>query len=766
MEGANTAVPAENGTKRSHEPELDHEPETKKVKVDSSTVKPTVVEDSNQAAHVEEIAEKSQPEGNEVKVTSESTQNNDASKVAPEATDVNIDARSLPRGTAPIKPEYLIPVPNRADDAEIDDDAAEAKTTDPRDRGRDGGGKGRDGGKKKKQRGQNEKRDFGRSIDAKGLCSSRAFTNEFSPAECKFERCNFLHDLREYFATGRRQDLETFDGKCPVYETIGECPMGWKCLFVKSHSTETTHADGRKELVLLTNPGKQKSKAEGHVDKGESNLPGVINAVSAERKAQLNRRKYDLSRSEKYVEWLDKDTGLMRKIFNSRKDDQATKTQEEKLQEYRAEFVDPPFKPSEKRRIYFGRETPVLAPLTTQGNLPFRRLCVELGAGATYSEMAVGMHLIQGQKSEWALLKAHESEATPPRFENPATAAPGYDNSRDLKFGAQIASNQPYIAVKTVQALTENIPHLRLVDLNCGCPIDMVFKQGAGSALLDAPAKLEKMIRGMNAVSGEVPITCKLRLGVKDGRPTAQRTIERLAFGASDAGNVLGAPGCAAITLHGRSRQQRYKNLADWGYIAECATMIKDYKATAAALTDTVREPDAGTLANGGRMFFLGNGDCYSHLDYFSHIDDARVDSVMIARGALIKPWIFEEIEKGQYLDKSASERLAYIEKFARYGIESWGSDEIGIGNTRRFLLEYLSFTHRYIPLGLLEHLPPRINDRPPAFRGRDDLETLLASNNYKDWIKISEMFLGPAPGGFKFAPKHKSNSYEVEAEG
>lgn len=136
-------------------------------------------------------------------------------------------------------------------------------------------------------------------------------------------------------------------------------------------------------------------------------------------------------------------------------------------------------------------------------------------------------------------------------------------------------------------------------------------------------------------------------------------------------------------------------------------------------------------------MYFLGNGDCYSHVDYFDHLEKAKVDSVMIGRGAIVKPWIFEEIEKGQYLDKSASERLTYIEKFCRYGMEAWGSDELGIGYTRRFLLEFLSFFYRYIPVGVLDHLPPSLNDRPPAYRGRNDLEILLASDNYKDWIKI-----------------------------
>ncbi|KAG7148567.1 hypothetical protein HYQ46_002571 [Verticillium longisporum] len=293
----------------------------------------------------------------------------------------------------------------------------------------------------------------------------------------------------------------------------------------------------------------------------------------------------------------------------------------------------------------------------------------------------------------------------------------------------------------------------------------MLFKAGGGSALLEAHGKLERMVRGMNTVSGEIPVTVKIRTGVRNNRPTATSIINKLAFGAREHRERLGAPGCAAITLHGRSREQRYTRRADWSYVAECAALIKSYNETKDADTDTIREPDASTLPNSkdGKMYFLGNGDCYSHVEYFDHIDNAGVDSVMIGRGALVKPWLFEEIEKGQYLDKTATERLGYIEKFVRYGLEAWGSDELGIGFTRRFLLEWMSFTHRYVPLGILEHLPPSLNDRPPAFRGRNEMETLLASNNYKDWIKISEMYLGPCHPGFTFQPKHKSNAYDAE---
>lgn len=67
----------------------------------------------------------------------------------------------------------------------------------------------------------------------------------------------------------------------------------------------------------------------------------------------------------------------------------------------------------------------------------------------------------------------------------------------------------------------------------------------------------------------------------------------------------------------------------------------------------------------------------------------------------------------------------------------------------------------------MLEVLPPNIQDRPPLWKGRNEMETLLASGNSKDWVKISEMFLGRVKENtFNFIPKHKSNSYEIEAEG
>ncbi|RSL51717.1 hypothetical protein CEP54_011268 [Fusarium duplospermum] len=680
----------------------------------------------------------------------------------------HVDGRT--KGVAPIKKEYLVDVSALKDasaDDVNDDDAAEGRgatngASDERNGERNDRKSGKGKKDKKKQKGQNTERSFGKFDDAFRICNSRAFYPEFSPRECKFgDRCKLSHDLRKYLEEGRRGDVETFDGKCPVFTAHGHCPSGWKCRFVKSHMKEIEHEDGRKELVLINTSADGGQNGEPQDEESEEQRPGVSNIVSMDKKIDLNRKRTDFTKADQYITWLNKEAKLSEEFMNRRKNQS-----DEGIEDLRARYVDPPFKPSEKRRLYFGPETPTLAPLTTQGNLPFRRLCVELGAQLTYSEMAIGMPLIQGTKADWTLLKVHDSELTPPKM-NPGSVPifEDYDHSRDLKFGAQISGNNHWVVSKAADVLNRYCPHLRLIDLNCGCPIDMVFKSGGGSALLENHGKMERMIRGMNAMSGEIPITAKIRTGIRNNRPTATQLIGKLAFGAREHRERLGAPGCAALTLHGRSREQRYTKKADWGYIGECAALIKTYNKEKDSLTDTVAEPDESSLPNAkdGRMYFLGNGDCYSHTEYYENIEKARVDTVMIGRGALIKPWIFEEIEKGQYLDKSSSERLSYIEKFVRYGLDAWGSDELGIGFTRRFLLEWLSFAHRYVPVGLLEYLPPSLNDRPPKYKGRDEMETLMASNNFRDWIKISEMFLGPVHPTFNFQPKHKSHAYEAE---
>ncbi|EGW33172.1 uncharacterized protein SPAPADRAFT_60480 [Spathaspora passalidarum NRRL Y-27907] len=338
--------------------------------------------------------------------------------------------------------------------------------------------------------------------------------------------------------------------------------------------------------------------------------------------------------------------------------------------------------------------------------------------------MALAVPLIQGTNPEWALPKAHCSEY------------PG--------FGVQIAASKHWMAAKAAETIYKETSNVSELNLNCGCPIDLLYRQGQGSALLDQPSRLMRILRGMNASSGDIPVTVKIRTGTKDGKNTAKSLVER----------VLKEGDVAAITLHGRSRQQRYTREADWEYISEVGQVVKQW--------NDKKEEDKES-SDTPRTFFVGNGDVFTHLDWHTAVDTDGIDSVMVARGALIKPWIFEEVEAGQYLDKSASERLDILKTYADFAIEHWGSDDYGVGLARRFMCEFLSFTHRYIPVGILERLPPKINERPPKWMGRNDMETLLASTDYKDWIKITELFLGKAGEDFQFIPKHKSNAYEQD---
>ena len=130
--------------------------------------------------------------------------------------------------------------------------------------------------------------------------------------------------------------------------------------------------------------------------------------------------------------------------------------------------------------------------------------------------------------------------------------------------------------------------------------------------------------------------------------------------------------------------------MADWDYIAHCAEYA---------------DP----------MPLFGNGDVMNFEDYYHYKENSKIAGALLARGALIKPWLFTELKEKRHWDISAQERLEIFKEYTNYGLDHWGTDTRGVENTRRFLLEWMSFTHRYIPLGVLERPIHRINERPPC---------------------------------------------------
>ncbi|RDD37049.1 tRNA-dihydrouridine(47) synthase [NAD(P)(+)]-like [Trichoplax sp. H2] len=555
-------------------------------------------------------------------------------------------------GVAPIKSEFLRcrPPPRTTTDSSAQ--ATELQKDEPQQN---------NGSNRKRKRGQNKKRPLTTSIEKGKLLCPKLIADEV----CEFgTSCRFLHDV-DAFLQSKPPDL---GDKCVIFDAYGKCPYGLACRYGSSH------VNNKKNVI----------------DEERLRASATKNCMSKEALSDLRKKKIQFPKADAYVKAIS--------AMNDMKNDAAegrstigTLTDEDLIT----------IRPEEKKQINFSNKL-FLAPLTTVGNLPFRRICKTFGADVTCSEMALCTNLLQGQQSEWALVKRHESE--------------------DL-FGLQVCGAWPDTLARLSEYINDRV-NVDFVDLNLGCPIDLVFHQGAGSALMGRANKLQQIVTGMSSILS-VPLTVKLRTGILAKKSTAHKLIPQIReWGAS------------LVTLHGRSREQRYTKLADWSYINECATAA---------------DP----------MPLIGNGDILSFEDYLEHMNNTNVAGVMIARGALIKPWLFTEIKERRHWDISANERFEFLRKYVNYGLEHWGSDSLGVEKTRRFLLEWLSFLHRYIPIGVLERVPQRINDRPPYYVGRNDLETMMSSTDCTDWVKLSEMLLGSVPTNFQFLPKHRANSYQ-----
>jgi len=307
------------------------------------------------------------------------------------------------------------------------------------------------------------------------------------------------------------------------------------------------------------------------------------------------------------------------------------------------------------------------------------------------------------------------------------------------------------------------------VDCNLGCPIDLVCEKGAGASLMLREKRLKEILTSITGVL-RCPVTVKIRTGWDGNKPIAHSLVPKI--------QGWGLEGIAAVMIHGRSRLQRYSRIADWDYIRRVSK------------EQSVINPTLPPIP------IIGNGDIYSYTDYQTQvmhhqetlekseneetppIINPLSTTAMIARGALIKPWLPTEIKESRHWDISSSERFDMLQSFTQFGLEHWGSDQQGVNSTRRFLLEFLSFLYRYVPVGLLERCSAgtgedsggvcdvkqlqQMNQRPPAHMcGRNDLETLMLSNHCADWIKLSEMLLGPVPDDFQFEPKHRANGYK-----
>jgi len=566
---------------------------------------------------------------------------------------------------------------------------------------------------KKERSGQNKNRPITRMDLSERLCSSLV---DVAPGEelptCKFPKCRMMHDLPA-FLKSKPPDAGP---ECYVFNTFGYCPRGVACRFAGPHVDSegrnirregyTTPVDqsrlSKSVQIALRKRQYNFSKAEKVCQEAWDQVNANVEEVEREAKGNCPE---NCGISEKKLK-LDNLTG------NECIDNGEDEAIEEELTHKRPEEngrqnIGPTddtdliaLRPAERKKLNWEGKT-YLAPLTTVGNLPFRRVCKRLGVDITCGEMALSLPLLQGHTPEWALMKKHPSE--------------------DF-FGVQVAGCSPPQMARLGQLLEERVD-CDFVDINMGCPIDLIFKKGMGSGLMGRRRPMEAIVRSMSQLL-TCPLTVKMRTGIYSDKHIAHEIFP-----------LVEEWGASAVTLHGRSREQRYTRLADWEYIGQAQKTVK-------------------------RIPVFGNGDVMSFEDHNLAVAKSGVSGIMVARGALIKPWIFTEIREQRHWDIQATERLEIVKEFCNYGLEHWGSDDKGVETTRRFLLEWQSFMYRYVPHGLLMFPPQKINERAPLFRGRNELETLLASPDSRDWVKITEMFLGKVPDHFVFLPKHKANSY------
>ncbi|XP_023554076.1 tRNA-dihydrouridine(47) synthase [NAD(P)(+)]-like [Cucurbita pepo subsp. pepo] len=659
------------------------------------------------------------------------------------------------KAIAPVKREYLRPPPVRSSGNNVKDAASTGKN--------DGDNKAAPSSlvkeKKSKRQMKRERRQEQKSTSH--LCPEIAKTGDVS--SCRYsDKCRFSHDI-EAFKSQKPADL---DGECPFSGAEQLCPYGLACRFAGTHKEgvpagssvslkkcsemnglnkdvqkllwknkmKFPKADAKlKELGLLGH-GKSKSRVKEEKEDAVSNdsvadrtccsevnndmdadldIPVEVPEENGQTEGTFSS---DESRPLKKPKSMSSENCHSDKIDNgacmidATISEGHTPIESEVVNDIVLPDSDASLKshPREKKLIDF-RDKLYLAPLTTVGNLPFRRVCKVLGADVTCGEMAMCTNLLQGQASEWALLRRHSSE--------------------DL-FGVQICGAYPDTVSRAVELIDKECV-IDFIDINMGCPIDIVVNKGAGSALLMKPMRMKSVVETASGIV-DTPITIKVRTGYFEGKNRIDSLI-------ADIGNW----GASAVTVHGRTRQQRYSKLADWEYINRCSSLAPD------------------------SLQVIGNGDVFSYADWNRHkVESPKLATCMIARGALIKPWLFTEIKEQRNWDITSGERLNILKNFVHFGLEHWGSDTKGVETTRHFLLEWLSYTCRYIPVGLLDVVPQRLNWRPPSYFGRDDLETLMSSDSAADWIKISEMLLGKVPDAFSFAPKHKSNAYDRAENG
>ena len=265
-----------------------------------------------------------------------------------------------------------------------------------------------------------------------------------------------------------------------------------------------------------------------------------------------------------------------------------------------------------------------LAPMAGMADMAFRELCADYGAGYTVTEMVSSKGLTMGDKKSAMLLTLGEREG---------------------KAGAQIFGDNPEIMAQAAVKCLEFKPDI--IDINMGCPAPKVAMNGGGASLMKNPRLAGEIVKAVSQAV-DIPVTAKIRKGWDDNSVNAVELAK-----------ILEENGAAAIAVHGRTRMQMYSGTVDYDIIRK--------------VKEAVSIP------------VIGNGDITDVQSAAIMLEKTGCDAIMIGRGALGNPWIFQQINA--YLNEcrvipepSLTEKmtvmLAHIKKIIEYKGEYTGIRE------------------------------------------------------------------------------------------
>ena len=276
--------------------------------------------------------------------------------------------------------------------------------------------------------------------------------------------------------------------------------------------------------------------------------------------------------------------------------------------------------------------TYILGPMAGVTDLPFRLLCREQGAGLVCMEMVSAKGILYNNKNTENLLTIHPDEKP---------------------VSLQLFGSDPKIVSEMAKRIEER--PFAILDLNMGCPVPKVVKNGEGSALMKNPKLVYELVHAV-VKAIQKPVTVKIRKGFDDS-----------CINAVEIAKIIEEAGAAAVTVHGRTREQYYSGKADWEIIRQ--------------VKEAVQIP------------VIGSGDVTSPETAEKMRNETGCDGIMIARAAQGNPWIFSRLcayeRTGVFLPHPPSEEVKQMMlRHAAMQIE-WKGEDSGMREMRKHVAWY-----------------------------------------------------------------------------